>query len=472
MDTALYAYTPVNLPFETLAKEAMKRAVRVKQSIGKKISENFTVPGIDSKISEVVAEKQKLEETLAPNTELTEGTFLVSKSVDETKENIAKLDQKLKSLESRRDLVKVSNRAVLYTKALVAKVQNVTNKWFSVLQNAVKNGVIAAKQEDVVIPDTWDMAFGQSLETPTPTVSPTPTEKPEPIVTPMPSVTPVEVPEIPLTPVPEATKSNGQDFGIPTSWTPDVKAPKPEPEPVDNVIPWDFGKKTIPTVESVPSINMDEVKEPSNVESKKIIPWDFGNPTAKKEVGIEMVAEGPKDDMPTLTAIFAKVQRAVNAIKERDTRIAELEGKNDTLATQLKSANERNASYETVVKDSVNANSRLAAENTQLKEKATRLEASIQSVVVSSRETQIAQERKHAEEIARLNEEKEVAVAKLVAEIEELKQQHTEELREKDRASKNELKSISDIIKGLSDASVSMPKSYQSTENDGYAKAA
>lgn len=425
MDAVLdYSYDSLTHEFNSAKDNLSNRAVRVKMAVKEKIRSNFTVPGIETQISEAKEEKTVLESTL-PNA--LEDDILSYK----TEENIAKLETKIQTLEAQKTVVANANRAVLYTKSLIEKNEKVFNTWF-------KGKTV---EEATVVPDTWDLPVS-AVET----VSEETKEVEEPVVNTQPVAEeepktetveePVMEKEIPVEP-PKF------DFSMPT-WNNEEENIVSPPEPVD--IP--AVKVDLPLNDSYDMDTNEGEKEfdLSSILNKPM--FDFGVKEEKTEEPNELESAfsmptyetrsssyetRSEDEIPSKTAIMARVKRASGVINEKNAKISDLEGKISNMDKSISDMREKVNSYETVTRDLAKANNSLTSENEQLKQKVSELNERYATVVEESDRRMARDKQQHAEELSSLR-----------TTIESLKEQHQ---REKDEISSRYEKRLSDSEK-------------------------
>lgn len=152
--TSALEYSYINDEFLLkISQELMTRAVRVKSAVREKIGRIYNNSVVNNTVS--VNEESK---EVAPTPEVVEPLF------DFEEETIKALNDKLNALQIQGKVVSNTNRAVLFTKALVSKMEGVTARWFSVMPE-VEDKSIASELHSIevtnqlggeVVPGTWD----------------------------------------------------------------------------------------------------------------------------------------------------------------------------------------------------------------------------------------------------------------------------------------------------------------------------
>lgn len=429
MDTVLdYSYNPLTLNFNSVKEKISNRAVRVKMAVMEKISKSFAIP--KTEISEKEEVKPSLEATL-PN--VPEDDILGYK----TEESIAKLSSKIQTLESQKSVTSNTNRAVLYTKSLIEKNKSVFSKWF---KPAIQ---METSEEPTVVPDTWDLPL-----TAVETVSEEPKVE-EPVV----NTEPVADENIPQVEVQEPVVESEIpveppkfDFSMPTSWESEEEKVVAPPEPV--VIP--SAEVDLPLENS---FNMESESEDKDLESALDKPlFDF-EPKVEESNELESAFIMPTedkdlsyakndDDMPSKTAIMARVKRASSTINEKNAKIADLENKVSNLDKSISDMREKVNSYETVTRDLAKANNALTSENEQLKQKVAELNERNKSIIEEADKRVTRDKLQHAEELSTLRTTIESLKEQHQREKEELTGRYEERLSDSEKHHKTEMKAL------------------------------
>ena len=121
----------------------MNRAVRVKKTVSEKIDRIFK-KSLDSISNNL------------PNSENFDSKKVISSHIDDSEENLLSLNEKLNLLVNQEKVPCVMNRAVLFTQALVNKIEKVNTKWFGNFEistkKLIKNEV---KSSSDIVPGEW-----------------------------------------------------------------------------------------------------------------------------------------------------------------------------------------------------------------------------------------------------------------------------------------------------------------------------
>ena len=121
----------------------MNRAVRVKKMVSEKIDRIFkkSLDSISNNLS---------------NSENFDSKKVIISHIDDSEENLFKLNEKLNLLVNQEKVPCVMNRAVLFTQALVNKIEKVNTKWFGNFEistkKLIKNEV---KSSSDIVPGEW-----------------------------------------------------------------------------------------------------------------------------------------------------------------------------------------------------------------------------------------------------------------------------------------------------------------------------
>lgn len=403
-----YTYIPVDIALQ-IKEDVMVRAVRVKSMVKDKLCRLYVV-------------KEKTNEV-----DVSETKQGVSELVDETKDGLYNLNNKLNALEQQGKVQVTEKRAVLFTKALVDRIQKVNAKWFSDVETVVNIPVnepnigdtpISAEWqnmneptfENVVMPSVEEVPFNQevfsSVNAPAVPEMPT-TPIAEPVSAPVESETPVVEPiaSVPVNEEISADSLTNNENPIENTNVDETvlnNLPLVNEQVVENSIPEE---NTIPNeivnetseVENevtfndsdfkLPSFESTTSEQPSTSEisiaqlSGEAINQDFV-PEPKEinmeiEPTVEPVVEKNEERVASPLSkaeIFGKIQRINNTLKEKNSE-------NETLREKLKVANENNSElkekvngFNDIVKDLNSQVSTLTQNNEQLKERNTELE--------------------------------------------------------------------------------------------------
>lgn len=351
-----YSYSVLDVPFRKALQGMFNKAVRVttavKEKIGNGFRKNFTVKGIEEKqvdlvnkftesnsmkpVAPVEEQKPVLESTTSTPAE--EEKFLVSKSVDETIENLGVLVDKLNALERQKKVIAAIKRVALYTKELAELTARVTKKWFGRVEKADSPANAA---EAVVAPVVSAI------------------KAPEPVVMP---IAPVEEPKKELKPEPVSVPTFDWNSIIGGIQTPSVEKTV-ESTPVNNFdnsvintvtsfeLP-DFGMN-VETQEKVvePTMKVEKPKESPMITRYRVVgktPKSNVLPFVKKEEKSSFNVEETKDELPTRGAIAARIYRLSEYIKELTAEERKLRAELDTAKAATAAANDKVAAYDKV----------------------------------------------------------------------------------------------------------------------------
>ncbi len=455
----------------------MNRAVRIKTAVKDKIKRVFD-KNEGTKVQENTVEKK---ESL----------------IDLT--NLSHINDILNYLEGNK-VTLTTNRAVLFTQALVSKINRVSSKWFEGMERVVptKNEVEMPSVDMInhlggeVVPSTWDdslendenVTLEPTLEQ-VPTIEPTVEQETEPV---MPSF---EIPTI------SQEEQNIEPEGLPTV----------EPQEENVVLPtinentdiykfpsfeYNFDTNTEensatafdfvsePTqinasLEDKEEKSNDEVSEPK-LETNNDLEDKIGNliskeVTPKQECVSETVDERSAEDKidsllgkatdeektvetadkPTITQaqILARLQRVNNTMTEKDTTIKSLTAKNESLKDELNMSKEKNSEYEAKVSDLTTKNSELSKENERLSSKLEESEANSKGTIskLEAKLDEVTQSK--SDEIDSLKKMLEELKEKHASEISSMKESHAAELK---RVNETKDKQIQAIYSTISEA--------------------
>lgn len=384
MDAALnYSYVDLELAFEKTKEEVMVRAVRIKNAVKEKVGRLYD-KFLGALNKDVVSAPTPEGVVEAPTDEVIEKSSYFD-SDDRVPFKPAAFLSKCK--------------VVLYTKKLREKMNRVYANHLP-------------KQEEVELSAPEMVA--PSMETAIPSVAEIP-------------VIP-DIPAIDLTAEKEEVPTAGMEQVVPDSWDEIFKNPlsavASTEEPAGAVLEENNEPK-LPDFNAddlVRSLNEGLVPEPPQVATAEV-PMDF-EPRLDNEEHKVLSFEAPQmetsmpnlfapvmdthadeDVAPTKTAIMAKVTRASNELKEKNSRISELETKVEGLETTIRNTSEKLSGYEAVIRDTVKANGKLTAENTQLQEANSALKANYNALSLEFKETVATLNEKHNKELANVRDE-------------------------------------------------------------------
>ena len=448
-----YAYIPVDVALQ-IKEDVMVRAVRVKYSVKEKLSRLYVVEENTNEVEASVVNKG------------------VSELVDETKEGLTELNNKLNALEVQGKVPVVEKRAVLFTKALVDRIQKVNAKWFSKIEPVASIPVSEPTLGEVPISADWQNMSEPTLE---PVIMPTmENEVSLPVNEEVPSV---ELPTVDTTienhevegfsMSEEAQLVNGQEIETPIS----------EGNTISNTIesgtPEVNGEEVSNDSEfKLPSFENTTSEQPSTSEisiaqlSGEAVSQDFV--PEPKEISLEVEAPVEEKEEHVVSPlskaeIFGKIQRINNTLKEKNSE-------NETLREKLRIANESNSElkdkvngFNDVVKDLNSQVSSLTQSNEQLKERNTELET------------------KYGDKVSKLEAELEALKAQRLEDaannrqvLDDLRARHADEIASINRENARKIQEVNDtkdrqinaIYQMLSEA---LGGTY---EDEGYSKAA
>lgn len=251
--TSALEYSYINDEFLLkISQELMTRAVRVKSAVREKIGRIYN----NSVVNTVSVNEESKE--IEPTPEVAEPLF------DFEEETLKALNDKLNALQIQGKVVSDTNRAVLFTKALVSKIEGVTARWFSVMPEVEDKSVVSELHSIGVtnqlggeaVPGTWD-------DVPENEVTTTKEVELPPVVEPTLEVVPTVEPSVNETPVvPEVVSSNEPEV---PNFMPSIDelVPKVDSEETDEYVPQplDF----VPEPKVVLEEKNDFVPEPTLV---------------------------------------------------------------------------------------------------------------------------------------------------------------------------------------------------------------
>lgn len=448
-----YAYIPVDVALQ-IKEDVMVRAVRVKYSVKEKLSRLYVVEENTNEVEASVVNKG------------------VSELVDETKEGLTELNNKLNALEVQGKVPVVEKRAVLFTKALIDRIQKVNTKWFSKIEPVASIPVSEPTLGEVPISADWQNMSEPTLE---PVIMPTmENEVSLPVNEEVPSV---ELPTVDTTienyevegssMSEEAQLVNGQEIETPVSEGNTIS------NAIENGTPEVNGEEVSNDSEfKLPSFENTTSEQPSTSEisiaqlSGEAVSQDFV--PEPKEISLEVEAPVEEKEEHVVSPlskaeIFGKIQRINNTLKEKNSE-------NETLREKLRIANESNSElkdkvneFNDVVKDLNSQVSSLTQSNEQLKERNTELET------------------KYGDKVSKLEAELEALKAQRLEDaannrqvLDDLRARHADEIASINRENARKIQEVNDtkdrqinaIYQMLSEA---LGGTY---EDEGYSKAA
>ena len=448
-----YAYIPVDVALQ-IKEDVMVRAVRVKYSVKEKLSRLYVVEENTNEVEASVVNKG------------------VSELVDETKEGLTELNNKLNALEVQGKVPVVEKRAVLFTKALIDRIQKVNAKWFSKIEPVASIPVSEPTLGEVPISADWQNMSEPTLE---PVIMPTmENEVSLPVNEEVPSV---ELPTV------DTTIENYEVEGSSMSEEAQlvnrqvIETPVSEGNTISNVIengaPEVNGEEVSNDSEfKLPSFENTTSEQPSTSEisiaqlSGEAVSQDFV--PEPKEISLEVEAPVEEKEEHVVSPlskaeIFGRIQRINNTLKEKNSE-------NETLREKLRIANESNSElkdkvngFNDVVKDLNSQVSSLTQSNEQLKERNTELET------------------KYGDKVSKLEAELEALKAQRLEDaannrqvLDDLRARHADEIASINRENARKIQEVNDtkdrqinaIYQMLSEA---LGGTY---EDEGYSKAA
>lgn len=448
-----YAYIPVDVALQ-IKEDVMVRAVRVKSAVKEKLSRLYVVK---------------------ENTKEVEASFVnkgVSELVDETKEGLTELNNKLNALEVQGKVPVVEKRAVLFTKALVDRIQKVNAKWFSKIEPVASIPVSEPTLGEVPISADWQNMSEPTLE---PVIMPTmENEVSLPVNEEVPSV---ELPTVDTTIENHEVEGSSMSEEAQLVNEQEIETPVSEGNTISNTIesgtPEVNGEEVSNDSEfKLPSFENTTSEQPSTSEisiaqlSGEAVSQDFV--PEPKEISLEVEAPVEEKEEHVVSPlskaeIFGKIQRINNTLKEKNSE-------NETLREKLRIANESNSElkdkvngFNDVVKDLNSQVSSLTQSNEQLKERNTELET------------------KYGDKVSKLEAELEALKAQRLEDaannrqvLDDLRARHADEIASINRENARKIQEVNDtkdrqinaIYQMLSEA---LGGTY---EDEGYSKAA
>ena len=448
-----YAYIPVDVALQ-IKEDVMVRAVRVKYSVKEKLSRLYVVEENTNEVEASVVNKG------------------VSELVDETKEGLTELNNKLNALEVQGKVPVVEKRAVLFTKALVDRIQKVNAKWFSKIEPVASIPVSEPTLGEVPISADWQNMSEPTLE---PVIMPTmENEVSLPVNEEVPSV---ELPTVDTTIENYEVEGSSMSEEAQLVNEQEIETPISEGNAISNTIesgtPEVNGEEVSNDSEfKLPSFENTTSEQPSTSEisiaqlSGEAVSQDFV--PEPKEISLEVEAPVEEKEEHVVSPlskaeIFGKIQRINNTLKEKNSE-------NETLREKLRIANESNSElkdkvngFNDVVKDLNSQVSSLTQSNEQLKERNTELET------------------KYGDKVSKLEAELEALKAQRLEDaannrqvLDDLRARHADEIASINRENARKIQEVNDtkdrqinaIYQMLSEA---LGGTY---EDEGYSKAA
>lgn len=448
-----YAYIPVDVALQ-IKEDVMVRAVRVKYSVKEKLSRLYVVEENTNEVEASVVNKG------------------VSELVDETKEGLTELNNKLNALEVQGKVPVVEKRAVLFTKALVDRIQKVNAKWFSKIEPVASIPVSEPTLGEVPISADWQNMSEPTLE---PVIMPTmENEVSLPVNEEVPSV---ELPTVDTTIENHEVEGSSMSEEAQLVNEQEIETPISEGNTISNTIengtPEVNGEEVSNDSEfKLPSFENTTSEQPSTSEisiaqlSGEAVSQDFV--PEPKEISLEVEAPVEEKEEHVVSPlskaeIFGKIQRINNTLKEKNSE-------NETLREKLRIANESNSElkdkvngFNDVVKDLNSQVSSLTQSNEQLKERNTELET------------------KYGDKVSKLEAELEALKAQRLEDaannrqvLDDLRARHADEIASINRENARKIQEVNDtkdrqinaIYQMLSEA---LGGTY---EDEGYSKAA
>ena len=448
-----YAYIPVDVALQ-IKEDVMVRAVRVKSAVKEKLSRLYVVEENTNEVEASVVNKG------------------VSELVDETKEGLTELNNKLNALEVQGKVPVVEKRAVLFTKALVDRIQKVNAKWFSKIEPVASIPVSEPTLGEVPISADWQNMSEPTLE---PVIMPTmENEVSLPVNEEVPSV---ELPTVDTTIENHEVEGSSMSEEAQLVNEQEIETPISEGNTISNTI--ESGALEVKGEEvsndsefKLPSFENTTSEQPSTSEisiaqlSGEAVSQDFV--PEPKEISLEVEAPVEEKEEHVVSPlskaeIFGKIQRINNTLKEKNSE-------NETLREKLRIANESNSElkdkvngFNDVVKDLNSQVSSLTQSNEQLKERNTELET------------------KYGDKVSKLEAELEALKAQRLEDaannrqvLDDLRARHADEIASINRENARKIQEVNDtkdrqinaIYQMLSEA---LGGTY---EDEGYSKAA
>lgn len=454
----------------------MNRAVRIKMAVKDKIKRVFDKNEVSNVQENTAVEKEEL--------------------IDLT--NLSHINDILNYLEENK-VTLTTNRAVLFTQALVSKITRVSSKWFEGMErNVVNKNEVEMPSVDMinhlggeVVPSTWDDSLekdeNDTLE-PTleqvPPIEPTVEQENESV---MPSF---EIPVI-------SNEENVEEPQVLSSVEPEENIVLPNINENTDMYKFPSFEYNLDTNTEENSAAFDFVNEPTqinaslgetqgtndvsepkleinneledkigNLVSKEIVPKQEYVSNSVDERGSEDKIdsllgkannienmEKPVDtsDKPSITQaqILARLQRVNNTMSEKDSTIKSLTAKNESLKEEVTTSKEKVSEYETRVSDLTSKNAELSKENERLSARLEESETNSKGTItkLETKLDEVVQSK--SEEIDSLKKMLEELKEKHAIEISSLKESHAAELK---RVNETKDKQIQAIYSTISEA--------------------
>lgn len=428
----------------------MNRAVRIKMAVKDKIKRVFDKNEVSNVQENTAVENEVL--------------------IDLT--NLSHINDILNYLEGNK-VTLTTNRAVLFTKALVSKINRVSSKWFEGMErNTVNKNEVEMPSVDMinhlggeVVPSTWDDSLEKDENV---TLEPTLEQVPsiEPSVEQEMVMPSFEIPVI-------SNEENVEESQVLSSVEPEENVVLPninentnmykfpsfeynlDTNTEENSAAFDFVSEptqinaSIEEKEEVQS--NDEVSEPKlensngNLISEEVTPKsenvtntvDEGNEVDITKTNETVKMERPMEtsEKPSITQaqILARLQRVNNTMTEKDTTIKSLTAKNDSLKEEVNASKEKVSEYETRVSD-------LTAKNAELSKENERLSARLEESETNSKGTISKLENKLDE----VTQSKSDEIDSLKKMLDELKEKHASEISSMKESHAAELKRVNE----------------------------
>jgi len=470
-----YSYSQLDVPFKKVLGNLLTKAVRVTTAVKDKIKngykKHFTVAGIENQQVELVNNTLKQMQMESPKavesvpvvetkpiesvSPVVEENYLISKSVDETAENLGVLYDKLMQLQKQKNVLMFIKRAAAYTKELIAKTSDVTKKWFADFNKVVS---VADAVGPVVMPEL-------SIPSVTPVQEPSPSPTPEPMLEPKP------------TPVPTVEKAQPINS---FSWDDLLNSVRPKQEevsvqpeliksaemPIDKVNEFKFEMPTFNQKVEVPSINP---LANSGEQSFELRP----EPSRSNVLPFEMPKDNSfsndkKDGFPTRGEVTARLYRLGETIKEGNAKNAKLVAELEAAKAANTEANKKVAAYDQV-------NSSLSSKIISLTEQLSTVNADLEkakeerAILLKSREEEVARMKAEFDlAIAKATEEKASLSADYENRLASLTAKHNAEMAQVNADYKNTMQTIyagMQNIQGMDDSSLSREEPQENVDD-------
>lgn len=468
-------------------ENVLSRAVRVKNTVKDKIKRIFDANVIGFINNEGVNNEEKV--SLKNNSDVNEQKSLL----DLSEEMLSVIAHKLDILQKQERVPCVSNRAVLFTSALVSKIRTVTGKWYpetsvneeeNTLSNEVNSIHITNNLGGEVIPGMWNVDFNMNNE-----------EESNNLGSESDSVVPqIEIPsfesqpEVELEVTPEVSNSemvtqppvieyNNENDDI-YSFVPNIESEistvepynyeqmvqndeiVPEPQELNDISNDDYVSEPISIPineqkeEPIESAH-DQVTELENKvaeeqkEEEKIVRPTLisiedkisqllhgkSNSTTIEQSTNKIVNEVRQIEKPEVsqTHVMARLRRLLNEMAEKEETIKKLSKKNKSISDEMAQFKDKIRGYEAVVSDLTARNDSLLKENEKLTTKVQEAQSSYQTTILKL-EAQV-------EDLTKLKTEESESSKTVIA---DLKQKHAEEVAEIREKHAAEIKTLSE----------------------------